>query len=65
MSRLFVGGKEEVMNYIKTVIKPGDEASRLGKEVGYRSHGNNPAVIVVAHEPGNFRGDVGSLFGNR
>ncbi len=45
--------------YQTEVINPGDRASQLGKDVCYSSHGNNGAVRIVAHQPGNFRGPVG------
>lgn len=46
-------------NYNEEVVKPGDRASRLAKEICYRSHRNNPAITVLAHQPNNFRGPVG------
>lgn len=45
--------------YKQEVIDPGDRASQLAREVCYKSHGNCPAVIIVPHQPGNFRGPVG------
>jgi len=45
--------------YKKEVIDPGDRASQLAKEVCFQSHRNCPAVIIVPHQPGNFRGPVG------
>ncbi len=45
--------------YMEEVIEPGDRASRLAKEICFESHKNNPAVIVVPHQPGNFRGPIG------
>lgn len=45
--------------YRQEVIDPGDRASQLAKEVCFQSHGNCPAVIIVPHQPGNFRGPVG------
>ena len=45
--------------YKKEIIDPGDRASRLAKEVGFASHNNCPAVVVVPHQPGNFRGPIG------
>lgn len=44
--------------YRKEVIKPGDQASRIAKDVCCQSHGNCPAAYVIAHQPGNFRGPV-------
>lgn len=45
--------------YKNEVIKPGDMASRLAKDICYASHENCPALTVVPHQPGNFRGPVG------
>ncbi|MBU1165230.1 hypothetical protein KKA15_06775 [Patescibacteria group bacterium] len=45
--------------YKQEVIDPGDRASHLAREVCYGSHSNCPAVIIVPHQPGNFRGPVG------
>ncbi len=44
------------------VIQPGDRASMLGRNICYNSHDNNPAVLVVPHQPNNFRGAVGFLW---
>lgn len=44
--------------YNKEVVNPGDLASKLAKDVCFQSHRNNPALIVVPHQPGNFRGPV-------
>jgi phosphoribosylaminoimidazole (AIR) synthetase len=49
-------------SYKVEVIDPGDRASRFAKEIGFLSHQNNPAVIIVPHEPNNFRGPVGWLW---
>ena len=49
-------------NYKDEIIDPGDRASRLAKEIGFASHDNNPALVVVPHQPGNFRGPVGFLW---
>jgi len=46
-------------NYKTEVIDPGDRASQLAKEVCFGSHKNCPAVKIIAHQPGNFRGPVG------
>jgi phosphoribosylaminoimidazole (AIR) synthetase len=45
--------------YKEEVIAPGDRASQLAKDICFQSHGNCPAVIIVPHNPGNFRGAVG------
>ncbi|MDD5071166.1 MAG: AIR synthase-related protein [Patescibacteria group bacterium] len=45
--------------YKNEVIDPGDQASQLAKEVCFESHKNCPAVRIIAHQPGNFRGPVG------
>jgi len=45
--------------YREEVIDPGDRASQLAKEVCFGSHKNCPAVKIIAHQPGNFRGPVG------
>lgn len=45
--------------YWRDVINPGDRASALGKEICFQSHQNNHAVLVVPHQPENFRGPVG------
>lgn len=46
-------------SYQKEVIEVGDRASQLGKQICFDSHKNCPAVVVVPHQPGNFRGSVG------
>src|SRR4051812_12759736 len=48
--------------YLNEVIDPGDRASKLAKEVGFQSHHNNPAIHVIPHQPGNFRGAVGFIW---
>lgn len=48
-----------VDHYKEDVIAPGDKASRLAKDICFRSHKNCPALTVVPHQPGNFRGPVG------
>lgn len=45
--------------YKKEVIDPGDKASKLAAQVCYDSHKNCPALTIVPHQPGNFRGPVG------
>jgi len=45
--------------YRAEVIDPGDQASRLAKQINYESFSNCPAVDVYPHQPGNFRGPVG------
>ena len=45
--------------YKEEIIDPGDAASKLAKEIGFQSHSNCPAVRLVPHQPGNFRGPVG------
>jgi len=45
--------------YKREVIEPGDKASRLAAQICYDSHKNCPALTVVPHQPGNFRGPVG------
>lgn len=49
-------------DYAEKVIKPNDKASRLAHEINMASHRNCPAVKIVPHEPGNFRGAVGFLW---
>jgi phosphoribosylaminoimidazole (AIR) synthetase len=53
--------KEGVVNdqYRREVIDPGDRASQLGRDICFASHGNCPAVLVIPHQPNNFRGPVG------
>ncbi len=48
--------------YKEEVIDPGVKASMLAKEVCFQSHANCPAVSVIAHQPGKFRGPVGYLW---
>jgi hypothetical protein len=48
--------------YQQEVIKPGDKASRLAREICFASHTNCAAVRVVPHQPDNFRGPVGFVF---
>ena len=48
--------------YKKEIIDPGDRASQLAKEICFKSHHNCPAVWIVPHQPGNFRGPVGFLW---
>lgn len=48
--------------YAEEVIDPGDKASAFAKQIGYDSHRNSPAAIVVAHEPDNFRGPIGFVW---
>ena len=48
--------------YKTEIIDPGDQASRLAHEVCVQSYSNCPAVIIVPHQSGNFRGPVGFLW---
>jgi len=48
--------------YKQEVIDPGDRASQFAKEICFQSHDNCPAVRVVPHQPGNFRGPVGFVW---
>jgi phosphoribosylformylglycinamidine cyclo-ligase len=48
--------------YNDTVIKPGDRASLLARNVCYNSHGNNDAVHIIPHQPENFRGPVSFIW---
>lgn len=48
--------------YKDEVIDPGDRASRLAREINYASFDNCPAVRIVPHQPGNFRGPVGYIW---
>ncbi|HEX3095855.1 MAG TPA: AIR synthase-related protein [Patescibacteria group bacterium] len=48
-------------NYFQEIIDPGNRASKLAKEIGFQSHGNNKAIHVIPHQPGNFRGGVGFI----
>jgi phosphoribosylformylglycinamidine cyclo-ligase len=45
--------------YKEEVIAPGDKASKLAAKICYNSHKNCPALTVVPHQKGNFRGPVG------
>jgi phosphoribosylformylglycinamidine cyclo-ligase len=45
--------------YWGEIISPGDRASALAKEICFQSHKNCPALIVMPHQPNNFRGGVG------
>lgn len=45
--------------YAEEVISPGDQASRVAKEVGFKTHDYNHALTVFPLTPGNFRGQVG------
>lgn len=44
--------------YKQEVIDPGDEASRIAKEICFQSHKNCQAIDIIPHQPGNFRGPV-------
>ncbi|MEK7574647.1 MAG: AIR synthase-related protein [Patescibacteria group bacterium] len=48
--------------YWRDVIDPGDRASRLAKDICFRSHRNSSRVLIVPNQPGNFRGPVGFLW---
>ncbi|MDD5626576.1 MAG: AIR synthase-related protein [Patescibacteria group bacterium] len=48
--------------YRTEIIDPGDQASHLAHEVCVQSYSNCPAVIIIPHQPGNFRGPVGFLW---
>lgn len=45
--------------YDQEVVRPGDRLSEYARDKCFTSHDNCPAVIVVPHQPGNFRGAVG------
>jgi phosphoribosylformylglycinamidine cyclo-ligase len=45
--------------YKVEVIAPGDMVSRLAKDICFAGHKNCPAVSIVPHDSGNFRGPVG------
>ncbi len=45
--------------YNQEIVAPGDKASKLAKEICFSSHSNCPAVDIIPHQPGNFRGAVG------
>ena len=46
------------MDYDEEVIVPGDLASKIAKGMSVASYGNCPAVEVIPHQQGNFRGAV-------
>jgi phosphoribosylaminoimidazole (AIR) synthetase len=48
--------------YKSEIIDPGDRASQLAHEICVKSYGNSPAVNIVPHQPGNFRGPVGFVW---
>ncbi len=48
--------------YKEEIIDPGDEASKLAKEVCFASHKNCKAARIIPHQPGNFRGPVGFVW---
>ena len=48
--------------YQAEVIDPGDRASALAKEICFASHKNCPAVRIIPHKSGNFRGPVSYLW---
>jgi hypothetical protein len=48
--------------YRQEIIDPNDRASRFAKEIGFQSHRNCPAVTIIPHQPGNFRGPVGYVW---
>jgi phosphoribosylaminoimidazole (AIR) synthetase len=52
-------------SYKNEVIDPGDQASKLGREICFNSHQNCPAVTVVPHDSGNFRGPVGFVWNKK
>lgn len=45
--------------YKNEIIVPGDRASKRAAQVCFDSHRNCPALMVVPHQPSNFRGPVG------
>lgn len=45
--------------YKEEIVGPNDRASRLAKETCFKGHKNCPAIFIVPHDPGNFRGAVG------
>ena len=51
-------------SYFRDVIDPGDRASKLAKEVCFKSHNNNQAasVVVPYYQADNFRGLTGFLW---
>ncbi len=44
--------------YREEIIAPGDEVSKLARDVCVNSYGNNQAVKILPRQPGNFRGAV-------
>lgn len=50
--------------YKEEIVDPNDRASRLAHEICVESYGNCPAVVIVPHDPGNFRGPVGFTWKN-
>ena len=48
--------------YKKKVIDPGDNASRMAKQICSQSFNNCGAITMVPHQPGNFRGPVGFVW---
>lgn len=44
--------------YRKEVVDPNDQASKLFHQVCRSSYGNTKAIIIMARQPGNFRGGV-------
>jgi len=47
------------MDYKKEIIDSGDNISRVAHQINMNSFNNCPAIKVVPHQPGNFRGAVG------
>lgn len=45
--------------YKDEIVNPNDQASKLAHEICIESYKNCPAVIIVPHDQGNFRGPVG------
>jgi len=50
--------------YREEIVDPNDRASRLAHEICVSSYKNCPAVEIVPHDPGNFRGPVGFTWKN-
>ncbi|MCK4891992.1 MAG: hypothetical protein KAS78_04970 [Candidatus Pacebacteria bacterium] len=48
--------------YKDEVIDPGDKASQMAKGICSQSFGNCKAIIMVPHQPRNFRGPVGFMW---
>lgn len=48
--------------YFQDVVDPGDRASKVAREACFLSHKYCPALVIVPHEPGNFRGPVGFIW---